>query len=67
MPVIRDKTTDDILAENGRLRSALENFADEKNWSDRPGCLQWMGKRHAIEYARSELSDITTEDRPCRS
>lgn len=44
------------LAERvGQLDAAVRSFADEGNWSDRVGCLQWMGKRHAIEYAASVL------------
>jgi hypothetical protein len=41
----------------GVLDAAIRSFADEANWSDRPGCLQWMGKRHAIEYAQSLLKE----------
>ena len=37
------------------LETALKQFADEKNWSDEVGCLQWIAKRHAIEYAREIL------------
>lgn len=40
-----------------RLRTALANFADPANWSDEVGRLQWMGKHHAVEYARSVLDD----------
>lgn len=42
--------------EISRLRQALEQFASPANWSDVPGCLQWMGKRHAIEYAEHILA-----------
>lgn len=48
-----------IGSQKGRidqLTRALENFADETHWSDRVGCLQWMGKRHAIEFAQSALT-----------
>ncbi|HEY6019233.1 MAG TPA: hypothetical protein VIY48_04830, partial [Candidatus Paceibacterota bacterium] len=34
-----------------------KNFADPSNWSDRVGCLQWMGKRHAIEFAQSVVNE----------
>lgn len=38
-----------------RLRAALKTFADRRNWSDEISCLQWMGKRHAVEYAEAVL------------
>jgi len=47
-----------LRAENERLRAALKTIAEPTNWSDEPGCLQWMGKRHAIEYAQSVLKDL---------
>lgn len=37
------------------LIAALRNFADPLQWSDEVGRLQWMGKRHAIEFAASVL------------
>jgi hypothetical protein len=45
------------------LEAALQNFVDEKNWSDEVGCLQWVGKRHAIEFAQSVLREIQTVGR----
>lgn len=44
-----------LRADNESLRAALSNFSDRSNWSDRAGCLQWIGKRHAIEFAQSVL------------
>lgn len=41
--------------ETERLRSALANFADPKNWHSEAGLLQWIGKRNAIEFAQSVL------------
>ena len=38
------------------LETALKQFADPNNWSDEVGCLQWMAKRHAIEYAQEILA-----------
>ena len=46
-----------LRAENEGLLAALEAFADPSNWSDEPWCLQWIGKRHAIEYAQSVLKE----------
>jgi hypothetical protein len=37
---------------------ALRQFADPVNWSDQVGCLQWIGKRHAIEYATAVLTAL---------
>lgn len=40
---------------------ALRQFADPSNWSLEPGCLQWAGKRNAIEYAESILAALSAE------
>lgn len=49
----------DVIEDSGgeteRLRNALANFADPKNWHSEAGLLQWMGKRNAIEFAQSVL------------
>ena len=41
---------------NKILEQAIRQFADDKNWSDRIGCLQWIAKRDAIEYAKEVLA-----------
>jgi len=46
-----------LRAENEGLLAALEAFADPTNWNDEVGRLQWIGKRHAIEYAQSVLKE----------
>ena len=46
------------------MRRCIEQFADHKNWYDAVGCLQWMGKRHAIEYAESVLSALPPAQSP---
>ena len=53
----------ELAADNMRLRArvaeleaALKQFADPENWSDRVACLQWMGKLHAIEFAKRALA-----------
>ena len=49
----------DVIEDSGseaeRLRNALANFADQKNWHSEAGLLQWIGKRNAIEFAQSVL------------
>lgn len=49
----------DVIDDSGsaaeRLRNALANFADPKNWHSEAGLLQWMGKRNPIEFAQSVL------------
>jgi hypothetical protein len=45
---------DDLKA----TEAALWQFADDRNWSDQVGCLQWVGKRHAIEYARNVVEGL---------
>lgn len=49
----------DVIEDSGseaeRLRNALANFADPKNWHSEAGLLQWMGKRSAVEFAQSVL------------
>jgi hypothetical protein len=45
--------------EIARLRAGVGNFANHDHWSDEVGCLQWMGKRHAIEYAQWLLGPST--------
>ena len=45
-----------LRASEKALLEALGSFANPSNWYDRVGCLQWIGKRHAIEYAKSVLS-----------
>jgi hypothetical protein len=54
-------------AEIARLRAdlkatetALWQFADDRNWIDQIGCLQWLGKRHAIAYARDVVEGLST-------
>jgi hypothetical protein len=37
---------------------AIKQFADPANWSDRVACLQWIGKRHAIDWADDLLSAL---------
>lgn len=56
------KLRDAIAAELSRLsrveqalRAVVQNFANPENWSDEVGCLQWVGKRHALEYANTML------------
>lgn len=44
-------------AKTKRLLAVVANFADEKNWKDRPANLRWDGKRHAIEYAQSVIAE----------
>ena len=46
------------------MRRCIEQFADHKNWYDAVGCLQWMGKRHAIDYAESVLSALPPAQPP---
>lgn len=48
-------TIEDSSKDIDRLRSALANFADQKNWHSEAGLLQWIGKRNAIEFAQSVL------------
>jgi len=50
----------DPASEPGRERmlAALLNFADPHNWLDEAGRLQWVGKRHAIEYAQSVVDGV---------
>lgn len=43
---------------SAKLLAALCNFADHKNWVDEVGNLQWLGKRHAIEYAQSVIDEV---------
>lgn len=38
------------------LEQCVQNFANPDNWSDEVGCLQWIAKRHAIEYAQEILA-----------
>jgi hypothetical protein len=45
-----------------QLQAVVANFADEKNWSDKPANLRWDGKRHAIEYAQSTLSALQASE-----
>jgi len=40
-----------------RLFMALSNFANPDFWIDEPGRLQWIGKRHAIEFAQSVIDE----------
>lgn len=42
------------------LITALRQFADRKNWVDEFQKLQWVGIRHAIEYAESVLDQNDT-------
>lgn len=44
-------------AKTKRLLAVIANFANEKNWSDEPANLRWDGKRHAIEYAQTTLTE----------
>ena len=55
---VHDETYYELAAYKHRvkvLETALKQFADPNNWSDQVGNLQWMGKRHAIEYANEVL------------
>ena len=48
----------ELLAARARLREmeeALQQFADPKNWVDKPANLQWAGKRHAIDFAAAAI------------
>lgn len=47
-----------------KLQSALENFANAKFWSDREGCLQWMGTHHAMDFARHVLNEAQVAPLP---
>jgi hypothetical protein len=38
--------------------AVVQNFANPENWSDKVGCLQWIGKRHGLEYANSMLAAL---------
>ena len=56
---VHDETYAELEAykvRNKVLERVIRQFADEANWSDKVGCLQWMGKRHAIEYAKEMLA-----------
>lgn len=44
-----------------RLLAVIANFANENNWSDEPANLRWDGKRHAIEYAQTTLTEESQE------
>ena len=44
-----------LLARVAELEAFVRNMANPDNWSDKVANLQWMGKRHAIEYAQSLL------------
>lgn len=47
--------------------TALRQFADPANWSDIPGSLRWVGKRHAIIYAEEVLASLSVICPLCRS
>jgi hypothetical protein len=47
---------DQLVGEKERYRRVIQDFANEANWSLKPGCLQWTAKRNAIEYAQSVLA-----------
>jgi hypothetical protein len=51
---------DRLRADLKSLELAMWQFADDRNWSDKVGCLQWIGKRHAIEYARDVVEGISS-------
>ncbi|WP_431860059.1 hypothetical protein [Azospirillum sp.] len=50
-----------------RLKDALGNFANPTNWHDSPGCLQWIGKRHAVEFAGSVLAETGRSGFTCHA
>lgn len=52
--------TERLRADLKAMELALWQFADVRNWSDQVGCLQWIGKRHAIEYARSVVEGLSS-------
>lgn len=49
----------ELEAENARLRAALQQYADEKNWSNHPGDIfrEWLPDGDAPEIARAALKD----------
>lgn len=47
---------DQLVGEKERYRRVIQDFANEANWSQTIGCLQWTAKRNAIEYAQSVLA-----------
>lgn len=46
---------------------ALRQFADPANWADHAGCVQWIGKRHPIDYAEDVLVTLTVMCTTCKT
>lgn len=55
-----DAHTDMLMARLEELERALRTFADPANWYDHVGCLQWAGKRHAVDYAEAMLRTVNS-------
>lgn len=45
----------DEREKTNRLLRVIANFANPQYWLDEVGNLQWIGKRHAVEFAQSIL------------
>lgn len=53
-----------LRGDKDALLATIKSFADEAHWKDAVGCLQWVGKRHAMEYAQSTLSAVGSTTSP---
>jgi hypothetical protein len=50
---------DTALCELEEAKAVIRNFAKPENWHLEVGCLQWLGKRNALEYAQSVLAALS--------